>query len=97
LETISRLGGPKRLVIVGISLAAAFSAPAFAHPAGDLIPQAFRGLYARSATACKDAKDLAFLRVTGDHLEYYEADEYLILERISTSMNRGGIPKRLKV
>lgn len=57
---------------------AAASSPA-AVPFRDLIPPAFRGLYARSAAACSDKQELAYLRVTEDRLAYYEADEFLLL------------------
>jgi hypothetical protein len=69
-----------RLLAIATVLASiAASTQSAAAPFGDPIPPAFRGTYARSVAGCSDKKELASLKVTEDHLAYYEADEYLLL------------------
>lgn len=48
-------------------------------PYRDPIPQVFWGRYARSAAACTDKAELAYLEVSAERLAYYEADEFLLL------------------
>jgi hypothetical protein len=55
------------------------AAPIAAHPVGSLIPVEFHGLYARAPAACGDPNEIAFLRVSGDRLDYYEANEFLAM------------------
>lgn len=66
----------RQLPFVAVLIAAT---PSSAHPAGDLIPLPFHGLYGRTAASCDDPDEIAFLYVGASELTYYEADEYLLL------------------
>jgi hypothetical protein len=67
-----------RLISAALLVTAPLQAAA-GPPFRDAIPKAFWGTYARSAPACADSRELAYLKVTADQLAYYEADEFLLL------------------